>query len=103
MVILHKSCRVSYKESNKIGFAIFWFIFDFLRNLQHQPETIYYLRIKLSNRPLEVFQILQKKPLAYRNVPRKKDDLAIGSSKVGRRWGSPDSGWEPTEGGLVVT
>jgi hypothetical protein len=83
MVMLYKHCRVSYTEFNKIGFAIFWFFYNYLRILQDQPKTIYYLRIKLSNKPLEVFQFSQKKPFIYKNVPGKKDDLAIAD---GDRW-----------------
>jgi hypothetical protein len=30
----NKSCRSFYKEANKIGFAVFWIFYDFLRNLQ---------------------------------------------------------------------
>jgi hypothetical protein len=55
----NKSCRIFHNESNKIGFAFFWFFCDFLRILQESVKWLYYLRFTFARRSLETFGILQ--------------------------------------------
>jgi hypothetical protein len=58
IVMLHKSCRFFHKESNKIGFASFWFLYSFLCIFQDSAKHIHYFRSGFSIRPLEVFRTL---------------------------------------------
>jgi hypothetical protein len=51
----NKSSRIFHHESNKIGFAFFWFVYDFLRNLQESAKQQYYWRFNFSAGPLEDF------------------------------------------------
>jgi hypothetical protein len=39
MIILHKSCSALNKETNKIGFLIFWFFCEFIWSLQDAGKT----------------------------------------------------------------
>jgi hypothetical protein len=47
----NKTCRIFHHESNKIEFAFFWFLYDFLRNLQESTKHKYYLRWCLHRGP----------------------------------------------------
>jgi hypothetical protein len=38
--ILCRNCSSSYTEHNKIGFAIFGFLYDFILNLQVTAKTL---------------------------------------------------------------
>jgi hypothetical protein len=48
----NKSCRIIHLESNQIGYAFFWFFFDYLRNLQESANPKYYLSCDFADRPL---------------------------------------------------
>jgi hypothetical protein len=62
MAMLCKSCMTVHTESNKIGLALFLFFCNFLRIFKDSATTLYYLRIQLSHRPLELFSLLQIGP-----------------------------------------
>jgi hypothetical protein len=51
----NKSCRSFHNGFNKIGFAFFWFSYDFLRNLQESAKHMYYLRWCFAPGSLELF------------------------------------------------
>jgi hypothetical protein len=53
----NKSCRIFHLESNKIGFAFFWFFYDFLRILPISAYHKYYSSYNLSLRPLDFLQV----------------------------------------------
>jgi hypothetical protein len=59
MVVLCKSCSIFHNESNKIKIAFFCFFYNFLRIFKDSAKALYYLRIQLSRRPLELFSLLQ--------------------------------------------
>jgi hypothetical protein len=58
----NKSCKIFHNESNKIGFAVFWFFYDFLRNLQETAKSLYYLSYPFAVRPLKSFSPLKCSP-----------------------------------------
>jgi hypothetical protein len=58
----NKSCITFHLESKKIGFAFFWFLYDFVWNLQVSAKVKHYLRTHFAQRSLEVFDSLQKCP-----------------------------------------
>jgi hypothetical protein len=49
----NKSCSIIHHESNKIGFTIFWFICDFLRNLQESGKRQHYWSYRFARKTLE--------------------------------------------------
>jgi hypothetical protein len=42
MVMLYKSCSIFHKETNKIEFEIFRFIYDVLQVLQDSAKLLHY-------------------------------------------------------------
>jgi hypothetical protein len=58
----NKSCRIFHNESNKIGFAVFWFFYNFLRNLQETAKSLYYLSYPFAVRPLKSFLLCNVVP-----------------------------------------
>jgi hypothetical protein len=49
----NKSCRIFHHESNKIGFAFFWFLYDFLRNLQETAKSQVLFKNHFAVRPFK--------------------------------------------------
>jgi hypothetical protein len=45
MDMFHKSCSVFHNYSNKIEFAFFWFLYNFLRILQESAKVESLLKI----------------------------------------------------------
>jgi hypothetical protein len=68
MVVLCKSCRTFHKESNEIGFAFFWFFYDFLRIFKVSAKALYYLRFCFTGRSLELLFLLQIGPYFTNNT-----------------------------------
>jgi hypothetical protein len=58
----NKSCSTTHQESRKIGFAFFWFSYDFLENLQDSAIWMYYWRCIFTQGPLEFFRVSQNYP-----------------------------------------
>jgi hypothetical protein len=44
IAMLYKSCIFIYRETNKFGFAFFWFFCEFLGILQDPEKNMHYLR-----------------------------------------------------------
>jgi hypothetical protein len=94
MVMFYKSCRVFHKETNKTGFAFFWFLCEFLWNLQDSAKSINYLRFPFACRSLETFQPSQPCPrFAYNTLERSQDSQcgpwAMGAAAQSEfRWGA---------------
>jgi hypothetical protein len=70
-----KSCGILHHESNKIGFAFFCFICDFLHNLQESAKQQYYLRFTFATRPLTRFPDWQICPRFPKNTLEIIDSL----------------------------
>jgi hypothetical protein len=51
----NKSCSIFHNEPNKIWFAFFWILYDFLQNLQDSAKQQYYLRFTFAPGSLELF------------------------------------------------
>jgi hypothetical protein len=67
----NKSCSTFHQESNKIGFAFVWFFYDFLRIFKDSAKALYYLRIQLLHRPLELSADSQPYPcFTFRTLER---------------------------------
>jgi hypothetical protein len=77
----NKSCRIIHHESNKIGFAFFWFFYDFLRNLQESGNSLYYFSCTFAGRPSERSWFLQCSPWGGRP--------ARGGQIPASRWPGP--------------
>jgi hypothetical protein len=58
----NKSCSIFNHKSNKIGFAIFRILYNFLHILQVSAKLHHYRRCTLAPRPSERFQSLQLGP-----------------------------------------
>jgi hypothetical protein len=85
-----KSC-IFHHESNKIGFAFYWFFCDFLRNLKESAKQQYYLRITFARKTLERFVTLQY-------GPRGAVAGAAGQFRRARRGSWPGKGWRGARG-----
>jgi hypothetical protein len=48
----NKSCGIFHHESNKTKFAFFWFVYNFLRNLQESAKCTLLFELQLAVRPL---------------------------------------------------
>jgi hypothetical protein len=94
MVMLYKSCSAFHKESNKIGFAFYYFFMIFYAFYKNQQNCKHYLRINFRTGPWEVFQI-HKYTLSLQIGPWKEvapRNWALGHRPPALR---PNSG-EPT-------
>jgi hypothetical protein len=60
----NKSCRIFHHKSNKIGFAFFRFVYNFLHNLQETAKALYYWSYHFAGKPSEGFLSLQCGPWA---------------------------------------
>jgi hypothetical protein len=58
----NKSCRIIHHKSSKIVLAFFWFICDFLRNLQESAKSISLFKIRFAPGSLEVLDSLHMCP-----------------------------------------
>jgi hypothetical protein len=74
----NKSCGIFHHESNKIGFAFFWFFYYFLRNLQESAEALYYWSFRFLPRPLDFTAGSQIYPYLARNTLE-----LVGASQLG--------------------
>jgi hypothetical protein len=86
----NKSCRIFHNESNKIGFAFFWFFCDFLRILQESAKWLYYLRFTFALGSLESFRFLRISP-GSRKTPWKlwiPCKVVLGGGGRCGRWNS---------------
>jgi hypothetical protein len=48
---------IFHNESNKVDFAFFWFVYDFLLILQFSANHKYYSSYNLSLRPMDFLQV----------------------------------------------
>jgi hypothetical protein len=78
MVMLYKSCSVFHEESNKIGFAFFWFFYDVLQKLQDPTKLLYYLTNYFTCRPLELFKGSQIWPQFTLTTLERNQSLQLG-------------------------
>jgi hypothetical protein len=58
----NKSCRIIHNGSNKIGFEVFRFFYDFLHNLQESGKSLHYWSYPFAGRPSERKVSLQCSP-----------------------------------------
>jgi hypothetical protein len=72
----NKSCRISFHESNKSGFAFFWIFYDFTRILQISTKVKHY-RIRAK----------QLSPSAVGGGGTGKIPVSRPRSRRGKRWG----------------
>jgi hypothetical protein len=79
----NKSCSIIHHESNKIGFTFFWFLYDFLRNLQELAKQQYYLRITFARKTLDRFVTLQCSPCGGRPAQAARFRQAPAAGPVG--------------------
>jgi hypothetical protein len=83
----NKSCGVFYNESNKIGFAVFWFFYDLLRNLQESATTLYYFSYPFAVRPLKRFPFSQCGPWGRSRRGSGRNPARVGGGVGrGRAW-----------------
>jgi hypothetical protein len=85
----NKSCRIFHKESSKIGFAFFWFFYDFLWIFKVSAKAIYYLRLRFTGRPLELLSLLVPGSWKTPWKEGKGRNVVLG---LGGRRGSPELG-----------
>jgi hypothetical protein len=78
MAVLYKSCRIFHIESNKIGFAFFWFFYDFLRIFKVSAKALYYLRFGFTGRPLELLFLLQIGPWFTKKTLERMRETQLG-------------------------
>jgi hypothetical protein len=78
----NKSCSTLHQESNKTGFAFFWFFYDFLENLQDSVKTATLFKTQFCEQ-----------------APEKNSDPAIGSLGAG----SGKDHRNPAKGGTEST
>jgi hypothetical protein len=64
----NKSYRSFHKESNQIGFAFFWFFYDFIRIFKVSAKAIYYLRLGFTGRSLEFLLLSRIGPWFTKNT-----------------------------------
>jgi hypothetical protein len=58
----NKSCITFHQESNKIGFAFFWFFYNFLRILQDSANVALLFDIRFSRQAPVRLRSLTEKP-----------------------------------------
>jgi hypothetical protein len=81
----NKSCRIFHHESNQIGFAFFWFFYDFLRSFQDPANDMHYLSYRFAVRPPEFFAGSQIGLYLARNPLELTGASQCGPWGVGRR------------------
>jgi hypothetical protein len=86
MVMLYKSCSAFHMESNKIGFAIFWFVYNFLCIWQVSAKLLVLFKIPLCNGVPGSFHSLTDTPLVCSKDPGKNVTAAMWSLGAGCRW-----------------
>jgi hypothetical protein len=94
----NKSCGISLPESNKISFAFFRFLYDFLCNLQETGKSLYYWSYHFVERPSERFVALQCGPWG-RLASLAGQGLGKGARVTRVQFGGSDSGEKPPVGG----
>jgi hypothetical protein len=62
----NKSCRIIHNGSNKVSFTFFWFVCDFLRNLQESVTSQILFELPFAERPSERSAVLQCGPWGRR-------------------------------------
>jgi hypothetical protein len=87
----NKSCRIFHNESNKIGIAFLWFLYDFLRIFKVSEKALYYLRFGFTGRPLELLSLLQIGPNSRKRPWKEWGRRNVVPGHGGRR-GSPELG-----------
>jgi hypothetical protein len=75
----NKSCGIFHHKSNKIEFAFFWVLYDFLRNLQETGKALILFQIQLCSKVPESFGFLTYVPLLREKTLRKSWPFAIRS------------------------
>jgi hypothetical protein len=83
----NKSCRIIHHESNKIGFAFFWFFYDFIWSFKVPAKRGILLKMWFAPRPSGRFKTLQPGPRFADKPLERKSTLQLGPPG-----GSPDSG-----------
>jgi hypothetical protein len=86
-VMLYKRCGVLHKETNKIGFAFFWFFLEFLHILQVTGQGTHKGKKLFTHRSLETFKPSQLCPRAnnpYNQVPDVPGEFAAGDVEPGQ-------------------
>jgi hypothetical protein len=94
-VMVYKSCKVLHKETNKIGFTLFWVIFEFLWILQVTSQNTLKGKNLFTHRSLETFG-LHKNTLASSNQALAHENLYNGAL---RRWSGAHRQWCGTRAG----
>jgi hypothetical protein len=84
----NKSCIIFHRKSNKIGFAFFWFFYDFLRNLQESAKCTSLFKIRFAAGTLESFKLLHM-------------CLCFAKRPSGRFFTSQSGPWAAVSGGLA--
>jgi hypothetical protein len=75
----NKRCRKCHNDSNKICFAFFWFLYDFLRNLQEPAKALILFQIRLCSKVPGSFGFLTYVPLLRGKTLKKSWPYAIRS------------------------
>jgi hypothetical protein len=90
----NKSCRIFHNEFNKIGFALFWFFFDFIR--------IFKVSANLEETDLRTYPRISQTGPRYKNLDCNwvPGTMAGGGSSIPARGrlGSAGKGWGSTQG-----
>jgi hypothetical protein len=81
----NKSCSAPHRKSSKIDFAIFWFFYDFVENLQDSAISLWLLKFPFCTRTPRSFPTFTTIPLVCTKHPRKIRGLAILPWPWGRR------------------
>jgi hypothetical protein len=89
MVVLCKRCSTFHNKSNKIGYAFFWFFYDFLRILQYSAPSPRSRKDSFTNRPSNLEDRPSGRKLRLQLGPwchgrRRELDSGEGKARLGR-------------------
>jgi hypothetical protein len=85
--MLWESCRSSYTEHNKTGFAIFGFFYNFISNLQDTAKTLKKWRILLHIDPCQLLKV----HIYSLGLPHRTPTTMASSPAVRWGWGRQTS------------
>jgi hypothetical protein len=103
----NKSFRIIHNGSNKIGFAVFRFFYDFLRNLQEAAKTVLLFELPIAGRPSKGTPVSQCGPWADRPARLARIRPLRWGIRPGDGWGRKRRSlgfglWPQTGGGALV-
>jgi hypothetical protein len=101
----NKSCRIIHNGSNKTGFVVLWFFYDFLRNLQEIGKSLLLFDLPFAERPSERFAALQCDPWAAGRRGGAKSGEArwsFGRGRTGKGLGATGTRFRRSGGAVVA-